>query len=315
MDKKWIAIIIIVIIAILACCAAYYSTSDNSNNEVVKVGYMPSDHSAALFVAYAQKTYQKNHIKVELYQFNNGGDIMTAMASGDIDIGYVGITPVLSSIEKGVPVKVVSSVQSEGSALVVGDKTGITDVTQLKGKQVATPGMSSIQHILLTYYLKQNNMKMEDLDVVSMKVPFMSNSLRAGQVDAIMTYEPYASIATTMGYGIELESSGDMVPNHPCCVMVAREDFIAKHPDTLELMVAIHENTTKFVIDHPVEAASLLPEDIVASSDIEKISLTKSKFTYGLSDEFKDAVSQFMKIEVSLGLLNSTIDDSRLYYK
>ena len=158
-------------------------------------------------------------------------------------------------------------------------------------------------------------MKMEDMDVVSMKVPFMSNSLRAGQVDAIMTYEPYASIATTMGYGIELESSGDMVPNHPCCVMVAREDFIAKHPDTLELMVAIHENTTKFVIDHPVEAASLLPEDIVASSDIEKISLTKSKFTYGLSDEFKDAVSQFMKIEVSLGLLNSTIDDSRLYYK
>ena len=49
--------------------------------------------------------------------------------------------------------------------MVVGDKTGITDVTQLKGKQVATPGMSSIQHILLAYYLKQNNMKMEDMDV------------------------------------------------------------------------------------------------------------------------------------------------------
>ena len=49
---------------------------------------------------------------------------MTAMASGDVDVGYVGITPVLSSIANGVPVKVISAAQTEGSGIVVAKDSG-----------------------------------------------------------------------------------------------------------------------------------------------------------------------------------------------
>lgn len=84
----------------------------------------------------------------------------------------------------------------------------------------------------------------------------MSNSLRTGQVDAISTYEPYVSLATNIGYGKVLASSHDILSNHPCCLVVASDKFIANHPDTLKIMLDIHKNCTIFVNEHPEESAS-----------------------------------------------------------
>ena len=88
---------------------------------------------------------------------------MTAMASGEVDVGYVGITPVLSSIEKGVPVKVISAAQTEGSGIVVAKNSDIDSVSDLAGKKVATPGEASIQHVLLSAYLKNNGLSLDDV--------------------------------------------------------------------------------------------------------------------------------------------------------
>ena len=123
MDNKIIAIIV-AIIAIVAVGAFFFAGS----GDTVTIGYLPSDHDAALFVADAQGQFASNGIKTNLVQFNNGGDLMTAMASGDVDVGYVGITPVLASIQKGVPVKVISAAQTDGSGLVVSKNSGISSV-------------------------------------------------------------------------------------------------------------------------------------------------------------------------------------------
>ena len=121
MDKKIVAIILIIIAVVIG--GAYYTS--HSDDNIMTIGYLPSDHDAALFVANSQGEFAKHGVHIKLVQFNNGGDLMTAMASGDVEVGYVGITPVLSSIEKGVPVKVISAAQSEGSAIVVSPNSGI----------------------------------------------------------------------------------------------------------------------------------------------------------------------------------------------
>ena len=152
MDKKILAIIAIILIAIIAV-GAYFATSGGSSDNVVRIGHL----------------YEDQGLTVELTQFNNGGDLMTAMASGDIDIGYAGITPVMSSISQGVPVKVVSGAQIEGSAIVAGENSGINTVADLKGKTVATPGEATIQNMLLTSALKQAGVSTDDVEFTTMK--------------------------------------------------------------------------------------------------------------------------------------------------
>lgn len=256
MNKKSIITIVIIVAVIIIAAGAYmfYSSQDDGT---VTIGYLPSDHDAALFIADAQDMYQKEGINTKLVQFNNGGDLMTAMASGEVDVGYVGITPVLSSIEKGVPVKVISGVQTEGSGIVVSNSSGITSVQDLEGKSIATPGEASIQYMLLKYYLNQNNIDIKDLKVSAMKVPSMNDALKSNQIDGMLTYEPFVTTAVENG-NTELVDSSEIIPGHPCCVVAASDDFLKEHPDEAKKIVEIHANATKYVQEHPDDAVSQL---------------------------------------------------------
>ena len=309
MDNKIIAIIV-AIIAIAAVGAFFLMGS----GDTVTIGYLPSDHDAALFVADAQGQFASNGIKTNLVQFNNGGDLMTAMASGDVDVGYVGITPVLSSIEKGVPVKVISAAQTEGSGIVVAKNSEIQSVSDLAGKKIATPGDASIQHMLLKYYLKENGMSIDDLKVSAMKVPSMNDALKTNRIDGMITFEPYVTIAEESGARV-LVNSSEILPNHPCCVVVASDDFIKNHENETKTILEIHENATAFVNNNTDEAAGLLPADIVKDVEVEKKALKGFPLISGLNDTYKKDVMDFMNLEVDLGVLKKPISEDKIFWQ
>ena len=308
MNNKIIAIIV-AIVAIVAL-GAFFLTS---GGETVTIGYLPSDHDAALFVADAQEQFASNGINTKLVQFNNGGDLMTAMASGDVDVGYVGITPVLASIEKGVPVKVISAAQTDGSGLVVSKNSVISSVHDLAGKNIATPGEASIQYMLLQYYLKQNGMSLNDLKVSSMKVPSMNDALKTNKIDGMITFEPYVTIAEKNGATV-LAGSEDILPNHPCCVVVASDKFLEEHPNETNTILEIHKNATDFINNNSDEAASMIPSDIVSDVEVEKVAISSFPFISGLDDDFKQDVMDFMNLEVDLGVLKGPISQDKIFW-
>ena len=308
MDNRIIAIIIAIVVVAIG---AFFLLG--GAGEEVTIGYLPSDHDAALFVADSQGKFQENGIKTKLVQFNNGGDLMTAMASGDVDVGYVGITPVLSSIAKGVPVKVISAAQTEGSGIVVAKDSGINSVSDLAGKKIATPGEASIQHMLLTYYLQQNGMSISDLKVSSMKVPSMNDALKTDKIDGAITFEPYVSIADKNGAKV-LAGSQDILPDHPCCVVAASDKFINDHPNETVKILEIHKNATDFINNNTDEAAGLLPKDIVSDVEVEKMSMSSFPFISGLNDTYKQDVMDFMNLEVDLGILKKPISENQIFW-
>ncbi len=322
MNKKITFVLVFALAAFLVMGSASAGLFDflGGGDDTVKIGYLPSDHDAALFVADAQGKFAEKNITTELVQFNNGGDLMTAMASGEVDVGYVGIAPVLSSVAKGVPVKVISSAQTDGSGIVVTKDSGITSAADLKGKSIATPGEASIQYVLLTYYLKENNLSTDDLNISAMKVPSMNDALKTKQIDGIITFQPYVSIAANNSDNVVLEDSADILPNHPCCVVVASDDFIKNHEDTVKDILAIHENATEFINEQIImgnasAVVKLLPEDIVADSDLEALSLESFPFISGIDNGFKADVDAFQKLEVDIGILNKTVPHDKLYWE
>lgn len=322
MNKKITFVLVLALAAFLVMGSASAGLFDflGGGDNTVKIGYLPSDHDAALFVADKQGLYADKNITTELVQFNNGGDLMTAMASGEVDVGYVGIAPVLSSVSKGVPVKVISSAQTEGSGIVVTKDSGINSAADLKGKSIATPGEASIQHVLLSYYLKKNGLSTNDLNISAMKVPSMNDALKTKQIDGIVTFQPYVSIAANDTGNVVLENSSGILPNHPCCVVVASDDFIKNHEDKAKDIVDIHKNATKFINDkvaagNSSEVVKLLPEDIVSDAHLEADSLQSFPFISGIDNAFKADVDAFQKLEVDIGILNGTVSHDKLYWE
>ena len=320
MNKKIGIILTLVLIALLTVGTASAGWFDflGGDDDTVTIGYLPSDHDSALFVAQAQGLYEEKNITVELVQFNNGGDLMTAMASGEVDVGYVGISPVLSSIEKGVPVKIISAAQTEGSGIIVSNESGIASAADLEGKSVATPGEASIQYVLLNYYLQQNGLNISQVNASAMKTPSINDAINTNTIDAGVTFQPFVSASEANGNKV-LVTSADMLPNHPCCVVVASQDLIDEKPDTVRDIIAIHENATAFINDNLESNASavvaLLPDDIVSNETVEESSLMSFPFISGLSDDYKASVDSFMQLEVDLGLLNKTIAHEDLYWE
>ena len=322
MNKKITFVLVLALAAFLVMGSASAGLFDflGGGDDTVKIGYLPSDHDAALFVADAQGLYKEKNISTELVQFNNGGDLMTAMASGDVDVGYVGIAPVLSSVSSGVPVKVISSAQVEGSGIIVTKDSNIHSAQDLAGKTIATPGEASIQHVLLSAYLKTNGMSLDDINESAMKVPSINDALKTGNLPAAITFQPYVSLGETDDNIDELVDSSEIMPGHPCCVVVASDDFIKNHEDTAKDIVAIHENATTF-INEQIKAnktddiVKLLPEDIVADPAAEADSLQSFPFIFGLDDTYKANVDAFQQLEVDLGILNETISHEDLYWE
>ena len=322
MNKKITFVLVLALAAFLVMGSASAGLFDflGGGDDTVKIGYLPSDHDAALFVADAQGLYKEKNISTELVQFNNGGDLMTAMASGDVDVGYVGISPVLSSVSSGVPVKVISSAQTEGSGIIVTDDSNIKSAQDLAGKTIATPGEASIQHVLLSAYLKANGMSLDDINESAMKVPSINDALKTGNLPAAVTFQPYVSLGETDDNIDKLVDSSEIMPGHPCCVVVASDDFIKNHEDTAKDIVAIHENATTFINDQIAagktdDIVKLLPEDIVADPAAEADSLESFPFIFGLDDTYKANVDAFQQLEVDLGILNETISHEDLYWE
>ena len=322
MNKKITFVLVLALAAFLVMGSASAGLFDflGGGDNTVKIGYLPSDHDAALFVADQQGLYKDKNISYELVQFNNGGDLMTAMASGDVDVGYVGISPVLSSAAAGVPVKVISAAQTEGSGIVVTSESGISDANDLSGKTIATPGEASIQHVLLASYLKQHGMSLDDINESAMKVPSINDALKTNNIPGAITFQPYVSIAESNDNIEELADSSEIIPGHPCCVVVASDDFIKNNENTTKEIVAIHEEATNFINDNikngtTDKVVELLPEDIVTDPAVEAESLESFPFISGLDDSYKANVDAFQELEVELGILNQTIPHKMLYWE
>ncbi|AIS30956.1 ABC transporter substrate-binding protein [Methanobacterium formicicum] len=305
-------IIILFLVIVLPIWGAW-EFIDQQDPDAIKVGYLPCDHSAALFVAKNNQTYEKNGLKVKTTQISTGSNIVDAVASGDLDIGYVGITPTLQGISKGIPIKVVGAVNLVGSGIVVEPNSSITSPADLKNKTIATPGVSSIQQVLLMYELQKYNITSADVDIISMNVYNIPSTLAAHKVDAYISYEPFVSIAPYMDIGEVLIYSNYIIEGHPCCVIITSEKFINEHPDELQKFLEIHQNSTEYVRTHPNETAEMVTQELTTNYNVETMSLQHIIFVSSVDKEFQDNVLRFMALENNMGYLKKNLTSDEIF--
>ena len=142
-------------------------------DDPIRLGYLLGDlHQLAQFVAADDRVLGGTESLFERYGVNvepaagapyaNGGIVMDNFAAGYVDIGYLGAPPALiKHIKVGVDVVIVAQANIEGSGLVVKVGSDINGLEDLVNKTVATPGETSIQHLLLRIALDR-----EGLDLV-----------------------------------------------------------------------------------------------------------------------------------------------------
>lgn len=321
MNKKNIFFIVLAFIALMMIGSASAGIFDflGGGSDTIRIGYIPSDHDAALYVADAKGYFEDEGLKVDLIKFNNGNELMKAMDNDEIDVGYVGVAAALYSIGNGGSSKIISSAQNEGSGIVVSEDSGISQASDLKNKSIAVSGKGSLQELLLLNYLKNNGLSLKDLNTSYFSAPSVNTALKNSKIDGAVTFQPYVSMAESNG-SVALANSSEIMPNHPCCVVVASGKFIKDHNDVVEKVVSIHKKATDFINDNIAQGKTsdivdLLPNEIVSNRDLEVNSLESFPFTADKGSNFKSNVLTLQQLESDIGAIKYPVSEDQIFWE
>lgn len=179
-----------------------------------------------------------------------------ALRAGAVDVGSTAGSAALLARSNGSPIQVIDIYsQPEWSAIVVGDGSPITDVAQLKGKQVAaTKGTDP--YFFLLQSLEEAGLTLDDVTVQNLQHADGWAALQNGSVDAWAGLDPIMAGAEQSGAkliyrNVDFNSYG---------FLNATEDFITNKPDLAQAVVNAYEHARAWALEHPDETARILAD-------------------------------------------------------
>lgn len=212
----------------------------------IRVSHQTSWHHTALFVivekGWDEKVFGK---KIKLTSFPSGPPQMEAFSAKQHEIAYVGAAPPLPIIARGFDAKIVASANLEGSSLVSIPEFEYKDPKSLEGKRIMTFPPGSIQWTILNDWLKKNGIKAEIISATG--VAEIREALRTKSIDLAFVPDPTPYLIAQEGHGKIVMSSAEMMPMHPCCVLLMRGDFIRENRDIAVKFVALHIIASEYI--------------------------------------------------------------------
>jgi NitT/TauT family transport system substrate-binding protein len=285
-----IALVAVALLLIAAGCTQSAGTTSTSVTKApattsasvkeLRIGYQPSTHQMAEITAMNKGWWQQDLAPLGVGNvsdkvFPTGAPEMNAMLSGDLDVAYVGSAPVLSAIANGLDAKIVAGVNTQGSDLVVRKDLNYTGPQSLKGLKIATFPAGTIQDTILRNWLSQNNISTDkEITIVNMGGSGDAmTALAAGKVDGVFLPTPSPSTIVNQGSGMIVAHSGEMYPNHTCCVLVVSGKLIREHPEIVRQIVNTNDKAVAWNKANPDEAAGIYANATGSKLDDVKASL------------------------------------------
>ncbi|KUO51701.1 MAG: hypothetical protein APF76_15055 [Desulfitibacter sp. BRH_c19] len=127
----------------------------------ITIGFLARDlHQLAFFVAQKEKYFEEVGLKIgdniEIREYANGVAVMEAFRAKEIDFAYLGGAPaMLKRVNDDIHIQVIAGANNEGSAIVVGKDSGISNINDLGGKTIAIPGIGTVQHFVVDSALRE----------------------------------------------------------------------------------------------------------------------------------------------------------------
>ncbi len=244
-------------------------------------------------------------------------EIGDTLQKGDVDGAFILAPFAIDLFKNKTPIKLVLFGHRNGSILVRNEKAGVKNIEDFKGKMVILPYLLSVHCMLFNKLLEQKGLSMgpgKDVAYEVMAPGQMVDALswdEEGELGGFIVAEPFGSQCIKKGIGQELSLSKDLWPNHPCCVLVMRDEALAtKHDAVMEFTKAL-VSSGKFVQEKPKEAAIIGAPFLGQEVDVvEKVLTTPpDRITtdrlFPTVSELKEMVGYFSE---KLGKLQGNID-------
>lgn len=225
------------------------------------------------------KGFGRRHgLEVEVVPYGSVSAYYAGLTSGEVDTIAGGPLVFQRMRLQGVPIKITNTYATLASLVVISTAPAVHSLADLRGKRLAAD-MGSSEYQILRLLAEREGLRLGTHVEVLQASPTVARAhLQSGEVQAILTFEPTASLVLREVPGAhivvqaqrELEKLGLNI--NWLLVSLMREDWLERHPEGARLWRETLADAAEFVIDHPKEAddlfskASHFPSGVLATA-------------------------------------------------
>jgi aliphatic sulfonates family ABC transporter substrate-binding protein len=274
MNKKIMSVLLVLVLVagLLSGCGSKASEETAEENVTIRIAVQKSIAIPYLaeVLGYYEDEFTEDNINVELVEFSLGPEVIEAVASGEIDIGFLGDVPAFSGLINGGDYKIVARWESDNSSyLITRDDANINSLEDLKGKKLSY-AFGSTQTALVYSYLEAAGLTEDDLEIINLSLADSVTSIVDGEVDAAIVDELRATQAVEKG-GVSklMNSEGYKLFVSP---IIATNEFTSEHADLTSRVLKVIEKAAEYSEENPDDAIAKAAERIgVEESTIDPI--------------------------------------------
>lgn len=292
MKKKLLSALLVAALAasVLAGCAKEETGSSESDKKeetrITKVTLNEVAHSifyAPMYVAVEEDYFKDEGIDLELVTGFGADKTMTAVLSGQADIGFMGSESSIYTYNEGAKDYVVNFAQltqRAGNFLVSREPIEDFSWEDLKGKTVLGGRKGGMPEMVFEYILKQNDIDPEKDVMINQNIDFGSTAaaFSGGQGDFTVEFEPGATTLEAAGKGYVVASLGKESGYVPYTAFSAKKSYLEEHPDLIQSFTDALQKGMDYVNTHTPEEIAKVIQPQFKENDLETITTIVSRY-------------------------------------
>lgn len=270
--RKTITVLIVALLGlvlVLTGCTA-------SGGELTKVTLSEVTHSifyAPQYVALTQGFFEEEGLEIELSNGQGADKVMTAVLTGQADIGLAGPEASVYVYNEGkedYSVVFAQLTNGDGTFLMGRQPEPNFQWTSLEGKTVIGGRKGGMPAIILQYVLSKNGLTVgKDVSIdTTMQFAAMPGAFMGGQGDYVILFEPTASTMEKEGKGYIVASLGKESGEIPYTAYFTKKSTIEKKPELIQKFTNAIQKGQQWVASHsPEEIAKAIKPHFPDESD------------------------------------------------
>ena len=299
----------ILLIATMLCMMLTACGKDDGMTKVQLTEVAHSIFYAPMYVAIEEGYFEEEGIDLELVNGLGADKTMTAVLSGEADIGFMGSEASIYVYNEGAEDYVVNFAQltqRAGNFLVSREAEPDFKMTDLKGKTVLGGRKGGMPQMVFEYILKKYGMDPDkDLNIITnIDFGMTAQAFAGGSGEYTVEFEPSATALEKEGSGYVVSSLGVESGYVPYTAYSAKKSFIEENPEVIRGFVKALQKGMDYVNTHtPEEIAEVIQPQF---AETDKDTLVTIVTRYYEQDSWKeDLVFEEESFTLLLDILES----------
>ena len=314
-NKKWISLAAAVVLAVTSLpMGVFAAKKDSTEEKLTKVTLNEVAHSifyAPQYVAIEEGYFKDEGLDLTLVTGFGADKTMTAVISGEADIGFMGAEASVYAYQEGATDAVVNFAQltqRAGNFLVAREEMPDFKWEDLKDKKVLGGRKGGMPEMVFEYILRKNGLDPQKDLTIDQSIDFgYTAAAFTGDTSADFTveFEPSATALEKEGAGYVVASLGVDSGYVPYTSYSAKTSYMEKNPEIIQKFTNALQKGMEYVQSHtPEEIAEVIAPQF-AETDLDTVTAIVKR--YYDQDTWK---SNLIFEKESFELLEDILEDS-----